>query len=61
MTLIEALKWADTFGTYQSNPPTGDAPALQTLAAEVRRLEKKVEELKFPVAQPGGNLTFFTK
>jgi hypothetical protein len=38
MTLGEALKWADTFGPLQSDPPDGDAPALMVLAAEVRRL-----------------------
>jgi hypothetical protein len=39
MTLDESLKWADTFGPIQSNPPTGDGPALMTLAAEVRRFQ----------------------
>ena len=38
MSIEEALKWADTFGSIQSDPPTGDGPALLTLAKEVRRL-----------------------
>ena len=38
MTLEEAMKWADTFGSLQCYPPDGDAPALMALAAEVRRL-----------------------
>jgi len=42
MELDQALKWADTFGKYQSQPPTGDAPALTTLAAEVRRLTSEL-------------------
>ncbi len=37
MTLDEALEWADTFGSMQTSPPDGDAPALMALAAEVRR------------------------
>ena len=43
MTLAEALKWADTFGPLQSDPPDGDAPALMALAAEVRRLRATME------------------
>jgi hypothetical protein len=38
-TLKEALKWADNFGPIQSDPPSGDGPALVALAKEVRRLE----------------------
>ncbi len=37
------MKWADTFGPIQSDPPTGDAPALLALAAEVRRLRARDE------------------
>lgn len=36
--LDEALTWADTFGSVQDDPPDGDGPALEALAAEVRRL-----------------------
>ena len=46
MTLEQALQWADTFGAIQSSPPTGDAPALTALAAEVRRLQVEVEKAK---------------
>lgn len=46
MTLEEALQWADTFGPIQSDPPGGDAPALLTLAAEVRRLRDLEAELR---------------
>ena len=44
MNLTDALKWADTFGTIQSDPPTGDGPALLALAAEVRRLQAEKEQ-----------------
>ena len=44
MTLEQALLWADTFGKMQGctpdDPPDGNSPALLTLAAEVRRLDK---------------------
>ena len=43
MTLDEALKWADTFGPLQSDPPDGDARALMVLAAEVRRMRQAAE------------------
>lgn len=43
MTLEEALKWADTFGPLQSDPPDGDAPALMVLAEEVRRLRQQLD------------------
>ena len=46
MTSIEALKWADTFGLLQSDPPDGNAPALMTLAAEVRRMRHRIECLR---------------
>ena len=36
MTLDEALKWADVFGSWQ--PPDGNSVALFALATEVRRL-----------------------
>ena len=49
MTLEEALQWADTFGPIQSDPPGGDAPALLTLAAEVRRLQSLLRNI---VEQP---------
>jgi hypothetical protein len=38
MTFYEALEWADNWGPLQTNPPSGDGPALLALAAEVRRL-----------------------
>lgn len=46
MTPNEALKWADTFGPMQSDPPSGDAPALMALAAEVRRMRHRIEFLR---------------
>lgn len=51
MTLDEALEWADTFGKIQSDPPTGDTPALMVLAAEVRRLNAELERLREGLAQ----------
>ena len=41
MKLEEDLKWANTFGPLQSDPPNGDALALLTLAAAVRRLQRQ--------------------
>jgi hypothetical protein len=38
MKIEEALQRADTFGPLQSSPEDGDALALMTLAAEVRKL-----------------------
>ena len=40
MEIEQALKWADTWGQVPSNPPRGDALALTSLAAEVRRLRE---------------------
>lgn len=45
MNLTEALKWADTFGPIQSEPPGGDSPALVTLAAAVRQWKDCAETL----------------
>lgn len=52
MTCDEALKWADVFGPIQSDPPTGDAPALLTLAAEVRRLRSALAAQGAGEAEP---------
>lgn len=41
MEIEQALKWADTWGPVPSHPPNGDAQALMSLAAEVRRLRSE--------------------
>lgn len=46
MTIDEALKWADTFGPLQSDPPDGDAQALLALAAGVREADAEIERLR---------------
>lgn len=52
MNLQEALKWADTFGAIQSDPPTGDAPALapalRVLAARVREMNAALKAIPMP-------------
>lgn len=44
MNIEEALQWSDVFGKIQSDPPTGDAPALTALAEEVRKLRTAISE-----------------
>jgi len=43
MSIEDALKWADLFGSVNSAPPEKATPALTALAAEVRRLQAKDE------------------
>jgi len=42
----EALKWADTWGPIETDPPRGDDKALMTLASEVRRMRHRIECLR---------------
>lgn len=49
-TTEEALKWADTFGPIQSDPPNGDGPALEALAKEVRKLRAEIEDAEATIA-----------
>ena len=44
MEIEQALKWADTWGSVPSHPPSGDAQALMALASEVRKLRVCLRE-----------------
>ena len=59
MNIEEALQWADVFGKIQSDPPTGDAPALTALAEEVRKLRTAISETltkKDPTSETDKNM-----
>lgn len=45
-TVDESLKWADNFGPWDGEAPSGDAMALAALATEVRRLNNALAYAK---------------
>ena len=57
MNIEQALKWADTWGPVISCPPDGDAQALVSLAAEVRRLRTVETASHNLIAQKGRHNT----